>query len=114
MKIQAKGKKRRKRIDAEAEAIEEFEKVAVIPTVKREKREKQNVDSGEILNVVTDTFNRLFQEFDPYMGEQERLAHADDRATRILRIIKHGIPEPGHGARIIEEEQHIPLCRECK
>jgi hypothetical protein len=113
-KVIAKGKKRRERLEAEAEAIKEFEDTAVVSAIKAEKREKQNVQSDEIVNVVKETFNRLFAEFHPSMGSQEREAYADDRARQVLRVIKHGIPEPGHGARIIDEEQRIPLCRECR
>lgn len=112
--IKAKGKKRREKLQEEAEAIEEFENAAVIPTVKREKKEKQSVSSLEIKNVVKNTMDRMFQEFHPRMGVRERDAYADDRATQMLRIIKHGIPEPGSGARLTEEEQEAPLCRNCK
>ena len=110
----AKGKKRREEIQEDEQAIQEFEKQAVVPTVKREKKEKQSVSSLEIKNVVKDTMDRMFQEFHPRLGDRERDAYADDRATQILRIVKHGIPEPGTGARITEEEQEAPLCRECK
>jgi hypothetical protein len=114
MKPTAKGKKRRERIEADEDAIKELEAKAVIPTVKAEKREKQSVSSLEIKNVVKDTMDRMFQEFHPRMGERERSAYADDRAIQMLRIIKHGIPEPGSGARITEEEQEAPLCRNCQ
>jgi len=114
MPVKAKGKIKREKIAEDEQAIEEFEKRMVEPTVKRSetKREKQNVSSRELVNVMSDTFDRLFAEFDPRMGEKERRAHADDRATRILRLIKHGIPN-GDPARITEEEQEAPLCRNC-
>jgi hypothetical protein len=64
--------------------------------------------------VVKDTFERLFLEFSPKMGMKERELYADDRARMVLRIIRYGQPAPGRGAKIVEKEQRIPLCRNCK
>ena len=111
--IKAKGKLRQERIEEDEKALKEFEKVT--PVIKREKREKQTVSSHEIVNVLTNTFDRLAQEFDPKMPVRDREVLANDRAIMMLRVIKHGIPEtPGHGVRIMEEEQEAPLCRNCR
>jgi len=115
MKVKAKGKIRREQREEDDQAVAEFEKAQVIPVVSRKelKHEKQSVSSIEIQNVVKDKLVSLFQEFSPNMGDREIDANAEDRATKILRLIKHGIPE-GNPARIVEEEQRIPLCRNCR
>jgi len=113
--VKAKGKVRREKLAEEEQAIEEFDKSIAEPIVTRQKQERQTISSMELVNVMSDTFARLLVEFDPRMGDRERNLYADDRARQMLRLIKHGIPEAGgHGARITEEEQEAPLCRNCK
>jgi len=103
-KIQAKAKKRRTEIqEAEKRADEKLE------IREAQKGSKQNVPTADLVGVVKQTFDRLFLEFYPTMGEKERLMYADDRARRVVYEIK--IKE---GAKIVEDEQRIPLCRACK
>lgn len=103
--IKAKGKLRREEEALPTQKIQRIHKESVA---------KQTISTGEIVNIVRDTFERLIEEFHPSVGEKDRMLAADERARFVTRILKYGQPEPGFGSKIVEAEQEIPLCRNCK
>lgn len=115
--VVAKGKKKLQDAEKQKELEESVGEVKVIQN--KGKSEKQQVPSKEIINILTDSFDRLYLEIAPVTMQDEKLrrANADDQARQTLRLIRYGIPyegQTGTGLRITDEEQKIPLCKDCK
>jgi predicted AAA+ superfamily ATPase len=115
--IKAKGKIKR----AEREADRELEDTVVAPVRHSEgTKVKQQVSSKEIVNVMSDTFDRLLKEGGGprYVEEKFREVNAQDFAIRVAKIIKYGIPQEPEfqngGYSIRDESFDIPLCGDCE
>jgi hypothetical protein len=112
--VKAKGKIKRERAEAQ-KALEES--IGTLKIVRREPGVKQDVPSEEIRNILTDSFDRILEELAPRTFQNNRRLQAEELALRTLRLLKHGIPrEPGkdEGYKIRDEEQPVPLCKDCK
>lgn len=79
----AKGKKRQENIDAEQEAIAEFEKKSLEPTVKQETgtKHRDEISTKQVVNIMADEIQEIYHEFGGEIDE----ANARDKALTIWR-----------------------------
>jgi hypothetical protein len=72
----------------------------------------KEIPSGELVNVVADTIERMYEE----MGGSINRASAEDYAIYTVRYIKHGHWEGGEvdRLRLREVSMDAPLCAACE
>jgi hypothetical protein len=84
-------------------------KAEVVHDVGRPKE----VPTREVLNVVTDTVERIYIEFG---GKIDRM-NAEDKALHVVKYLKYGIIDVGSVAdapRLREVTMTAPVCATCK
>ena len=102
--VRAKGKLRRTQIELDETAEANAVAVVKIPQKSSAREGRVSVPSGEIINVMADAVEEIYQEFHATIDR----VNARDKALILFREMTIG----GNGVRIQEKEITIPLCKE--
>jgi hypothetical protein len=83
------------------------------PPPERRVVHRNEPTTRELINVVTDSIERLYEEF----GQNLDRMNSEDKALILVRYLKHGITSEGLDTppRISQREMKAPpLCRNCE
>ena len=73
---------------------------------------RTGVSTGEIVNVVGDTFERIYAEFGQYLNRPS----AEDFGLQVAKYLRHGITGEGTEPppKLRERTLKVPLCKKCE